>query len=1023
MRKIAFIYFNLFAVVYAGAQSFTFDPNNQDIGYTPRAFTFNNQEEIIISGEMQYYRVDPAEWEDRLVKMKGALVNTVSSYIPWGLHEPQKGEFDYQGYKDVFLFNRMADSLGLYSILKPSGYICNEFTGGGFPAWLWVEVGWPRTADPAFLAAIDNWLENIIPQLNPHQITEGGNMIFCQLENEYSKGNKPYLLHYRDKVRQLGMSIPLVNNGGKDLGHSGTIPTYDLYLKPAPESLLNRDWSRSNSRPADGKPRFSSEYESGWLNAEYSNMETQMGHISDEWLKTLAALAYYQGDAGLNYYMFCGGTDRGMNASKKFPNSYFNVAPIGEYGQLNDSYYRYKELHAFVRSFEDVFLHGKGEEIKLADVPENLMAKKLSYQGTELYFLVNASEEEKSFIFRPETRVTQSHRVTIPPLGIKLLAHHFSMDDDLTVINTSSDILFKSDTKLLLFGEVNQEGFIRLAGDQRDQINNNPFQMDVSYNNGFTKVRYMHRQEDQYIQIGNNQLWIVSMARAERTFFALEEGEVQGYLISDFYFADVTLDEDSIAVHYQATEGETSQQTYVPLDGTAFRQFDIQRPNPPEIIRQRISDLTSGELSFATIKQSDAFEEVNWGTPYEEAGLYNSGYALYTGTFDATRDTLSLLIPEINDYFAIYCNGQLIEKGQRTAQVHLSDLKRKDNLLEVFVLAGGLDKNGPGAVMSLSGTNLPFYLNPTHTISMEQWERKTLFRDSQEKNEFYRDKDVLLSYRDPDYSARIGMDIMELTGTPNAWETVDFSNDTLLQKFDGNVDWTRMSEMIDKTEVRVGEELAGKKVLLKINDADVWYSVYVNGQHFQGGWQGWDRWGFEDRPRYIDVTSAIQFGKKNSVVVRCWQGPKGGGLQEAADLVFCDDVLNGSAKLYRVNRVIESLIQSDNVDTDNIDPAKPAILSGSFNHQPRPGLQAPLYLELSGSIEVSGIFLNGTLVAKHFPYGYSDKIRLLPGDLKAGENQLSIVGFFAENQLPDLVVKSHMTHEKGKYTFPVPALP
>ena len=1022
MRKIAFIYFNLFAVVYASAQSFTFDPSNQDIGYTPRAFTFGNQEQIIISGEMQYYRVDPAEWEDRLLKMKGALVNCVSSYIPWGLHEPQKGAFDYQGFKDVFLFNQMADSLGLYSILKPSGYICNEFTGGGFPAWLWAEEGWPRTADPAFLAAIDRWLENIIPQLNPYQITEGGNMIFCQLENEYSKGNKPYLLHYRDKVRQLGMNIPLVNNGGKDLGHPGTIPTYDLYLKPMPESLLNRDWSRSNSQPTEGKPRFSSEYESGWLNTEYSNMETQMGHISGEWLKTLAALAYYQGDAGLNYYMFCGGTDRGMNASKKFPNSYFNVAPIGEYGQLNDSYYRYKELHAFIRSFEDVFLNGEGEEIKLANIPEHLMAKKLSHQGTELYFLINASEEEKSFIFNPETESSQPHRVTIPPLGSKLLAHNFSLGDDLKFINTSSNILFKGNTKLLLFDEPFQEGFIRIAGNQLDRVNDNPFQMDVSYDGTFTEIRYMHEAKDQYIQIGENQIWIVPKARAERTVFALDEGEIQGCLISDFYFADVTLKGDSVSISYQATGGETSQQTYLPLDGTQFQQFSLPHSNQSDIIRYRISNLTQGALSFATIKQNSSFEEVTWGTPYEKAGLYDNGYALYTGTFDAASDTLSLLIPEVNDYFAIYCNGKLIEKGQRTTQVHLSDLKRKNNVLEVFVLAGGLDKNGPGAIMSLSGTNMPFYLNPTHTISLEKWERKTLFKDSQEKNTFYRDKDVLLSYRDPDYSASIGMDIIKMHDVPSGWETVDFSNDTLLQKFDGNVDWTRMSEMIDKTKVYVDQELEGKKVLLKINDADVWYSLYVNGRHFQGGWQGWGRWGFEDRPRYIDVTAAIQFGEENSVVVRCWQGPKGGGLQEAADLIFCDDVVASTAQVYDVNQGIENIIQQNSLKASDISKEFPSILSGSFTYQARSDRQAPLYVNVSGSEEVSCIFLNGTLVAKHFPYGYSDKIRLLPSDLKEGENKIAIVGFFEPGKLPDLVVKSNLTKEKGTYIFSSPSL-
>lgn len=1020
MKKAFLIYLLLLTAPCVYGQDFIFDPNNSIIGYTPRAFTFQNKEKLLVSGEMQYYRIDPQEWKDRMLKMKGALVNCVSTYIPWGLHEPQKGVFDYQGAYDVFKFNRIADSIGMYSILKPSGYVCNEFNGGGFPAWLWAENNWPRTSDPAFLGFLDGWLENIIPQLNPHQITEGGNMIFCQLENEYGKGNKPYLLHYRNKARQLGLNIPLVNNGGGDLGHHGTIATYDLYLKPMPESILKRNWDRSTTRAGNGKPRFSSEYESGWLNAEYSNMVTQMGNIPGEWLKTIASLAYYKGDAGLNYYMFCGGTDMAMNASKKFPNSYFNVAPIGEYGQLNESYYRYKELHAFVRSFEDVFLHGTGAEVSLPETPPGIMVKELSYQDTKLYLVVNVSTEAKSFILNTPAKGAKPHRLTVPALGTKTLAYNFSVGNDIEVVNTSSEILLRKDSKLLLFGESFSEGFIRIKGDQRDRLKGNASPMDITYENNRTEIRYMHRPGDQYFQIGDNQVWIVSKERAENTFFDTDQEEIKGCLVSDLYFGHVASSGSDLSIDYLANTGEISQQTYIPIDGSGFRQFTIHSEEDKEILRFPVDNVTKRPLSFSKIKQGNEFKEVTWGTPYEKAGLYKNGYAFYSGSFDSQVDSLTLLVPEINDYFAIYCNGKLAKKGQRTGEVQLRHLKRKGNLLEVFVLSGGLDKNGPGATMSLSGINMPLYINPAHTIKMQQWQRKKLFKNSAEKGKFYYDKDVLLAYRDPDYSARIGMDIMKLCEVEEGWTGVDFSNQELLQKFDGNVDWSMMSEMIDKTSVYVDKSLKGKKVLLRINDADVWYSLYVNGQHFQGGWQGWDRWGFEDRPRYVDVTSAIRFNAENSIVVRCWQGPKGGGLQESADLVFCDDILDSDARLYDVNQAIETTLQDGGFTDEPIDEAMPTILSGRFTNKSYPQLQAPLYLEVSGSREVTCIFLNGKLIAKHYPYGYSDKIRLLPSLLKEGENTISMVGFFKEGELPDLVVKSELVKEKGKHTLSLP---
>ncbi len=53
----------------------------------------------IISGGMHYFRVLPEYWEDRLLKLKALGCNTVETVVPWNLHEPKKGEFDFTGEK------------------------------------------------------------------------------------------------------------------------------------------------------------------------------------------------------------------------------------------------------------------------------------------------------------------------------------------------------------------------------------------------------------------------------------------------------------------------------------------------------------------------------------------------------------------------------------------------------------------------------------------------------------------------------------------------------------------------------------------------------------------------------------------------------------------------------------------------------------------------------------------------------------------------------------------------------------
>ena len=74
----------------------------------------------IISGSIHYFRVVPEYWRDRLEKLKSLGMNTVETYIPWNMHEPEKGKFVFEGLCDVVKFVKLAEELGLYVILRPS---------------------------------------------------------------------------------------------------------------------------------------------------------------------------------------------------------------------------------------------------------------------------------------------------------------------------------------------------------------------------------------------------------------------------------------------------------------------------------------------------------------------------------------------------------------------------------------------------------------------------------------------------------------------------------------------------------------------------------------------------------------------------------------------------------------------------------------------------------------------------------------------------------------------------------------
>ena len=136
-----------------------------------KQFMLDGKPFVIRSGAVHYFRIPRIYWEDRLLKLKECGLNTVETYIAWNIHEPQENVFDFQGEKDVEEFIRIADSLGLYVILRPGPYICAEWEGGGLPFWL---LNYPdlrvRCSDPIFLEKTYRYLEKCVAIIRPHLI-------------------------------------------------------------------------------------------------------------------------------------------------------------------------------------------------------------------------------------------------------------------------------------------------------------------------------------------------------------------------------------------------------------------------------------------------------------------------------------------------------------------------------------------------------------------------------------------------------------------------------------------------------------------------------------------------------------------------------------------------------------------------------------------------------------------------------------------------------------------------------------
>lgn len=60
----------------------------------------------------------------------------LQTYVPWNVHEPKPGKYDFRGLANVFEFLDLCQELDLNVLLRPGPYICAEFEFGGLPWWL-----------------------------------------------------------------------------------------------------------------------------------------------------------------------------------------------------------------------------------------------------------------------------------------------------------------------------------------------------------------------------------------------------------------------------------------------------------------------------------------------------------------------------------------------------------------------------------------------------------------------------------------------------------------------------------------------------------------------------------------------------------------------------------------------------------------------------------------------------------------------------------------------------------------------
>lgn len=424
------------------------------------SFYINGEKTSIYSGAIHYFRVPAEYWEDRLLKLRAAGLNTVETYVPWNLHEPHEGEYDFSGMLDIEKFITTAKKLGLYVIVRPGPYICAEWDFGGFPAWLLKYDGMHlRAYDKKYLSFVERYFKELFKHLTPHLSTNGGNIIAMQVENEYGSfgRDRKYLYYLRDMMVNLGADVLLFTSDGetRSFFSGGGIP----------EGLMVANFGNYNDERFDDlkalqpdKPLMCGEHWCGWFDQwgkpHHTDAPETLGKSID---------GFFKENASFNLYMFHGGTNFGFTAGANYYDKYTPTctsydygAPLSENGAYTKKYHILRErmAHHLKKELPPLPEDSKTQSLgavrltEFAPLFKNLKALGKTHRSHFSDYM--ESYEQAGGLILYSTEITGSYRDTT----LKAYGVH-----DIAYVYLNGELAFKYDRRKLSVKALYSEGF------------------------------------------------------------------------------------------------------------------------------------------------------------------------------------------------------------------------------------------------------------------------------------------------------------------------------------------------------------------------------------------------------------------------------------------------------------------------------------------------------------------------------------------------------------------------------------
>ncbi len=480
-----------------------------------KKFYIDGEEFHIYSGAMHYFRIPEDYWEDRLLKLKAAGLNTVETYVPWNFHEPQKDKFNFSGMLDIERFIKTAQDLGLYVIVRPGPYICAEWDFGGLPAWLLKDKNIRlRCYDKKYIKAVEDFFKVLIPKLLPFQEQNGGKLIAMQVENEYGSfgRDKKYLYWLRSLMKDLGVNCQLFTSDGEN--------KYFFSGGGILEEFMVANFGGYNEHRFDDlkllqpdKPLMCGEHWCGWFDRwgtkhHTDDAEESLGKSLD---------GFFREDASFNLYMFHGGTNFGFSSGANYYDCYCPTTTSYDYGAPLTENGAYTEKYFILR---DRMAKQLGKE--LPALPEN--SKTQAFGKIRFTEFASFKNTYKKFAVHKK-----SH--------IPYYMEHYGQNSGLILYSTTIKG-FYDDTELNAFG-VHDIAYIYINGELKHIYNRATLKGKDVYSEGFSvkipafngeckidilvqalgRINYSHKMYDRK---GVEEIYLSSQAIVDWDIYSME---------------------------------------------------------------------------------------------------------------------------------------------------------------------------------------------------------------------------------------------------------------------------------------------------------------------------------------------------------------------------------------------------------------------------------------------------------------------------------------------------------------------